>query len=49
METEPDLPVKRVNGRMWQLGESGNSVGRPICQRTSKKEATREPGGNRVA
>jgi hypothetical protein len=33
METEPDLPVKRVNGRMWQPGESGNRAGRPIGAR----------------
>jgi hypothetical protein len=33
METEPDLPVKRVNGRMWQPGESGNPAGRPIGAR----------------
>ena len=30
METQPDLPVKQVNGRMWQPGESGNPAGRPI-------------------
>jgi hypothetical protein len=23
MEAENDLPIKRVNGRMWQTGESG--------------------------
>jgi hypothetical protein len=33
METEPDVPVKRVNGRMWQPGESGNPAGRPIGAR----------------
>jgi hypothetical protein len=33
MESEPDLPVKRVNGRMWQPGESGNPAGRPIGAR----------------
>jgi hypothetical protein len=25
--------VKRVNGRMWQPGESGNPLGRPIGAR----------------
>ena len=33
MESEPDLPVRRVNGRMWQPGESGNPAGRPIGAR----------------
>jgi hypothetical protein len=33
MEIEPDLPVKRINGRMWQPGESGNPNGRPVGAR----------------
>jgi hypothetical protein len=33
METEPDLPVKRVNGRMWTPGQSGNPAGRPVGAR----------------
>jgi hypothetical protein len=33
MEIEPDLPVKRANGRTWQPGESGNPAGRPIGAR----------------
>jgi hypothetical protein len=32
-EPKPDLPVRRVNGRMWQPGESGNANGRPIGAR----------------
>jgi hypothetical protein len=30
-ETKP--PVRRVNGRMWQAGESGNPHGRPVGAR----------------
>jgi hypothetical protein len=33
MEVESDLPAKRVNGRMWLPGESGNPAGRPIGAR----------------
>jgi hypothetical protein len=35
METDSDhnLPTKRVNGRMWLPGESGNRAGRPIGAR----------------
>jgi hypothetical protein len=32
-ETNNNLPVKRVNGRMWGTGESGNPAGRPIGAR----------------
>ncbi len=28
-EPEVGVPAKRVNGRMWQSGESGNPNGRP--------------------
>jgi hypothetical protein len=27
MDVEIDLPTKRVNGRMWQPGQSGNPLG----------------------
>ena len=30
---EPNPPARRVNGRMWQTGESGNPHGRPIGAR----------------
>jgi hypothetical protein len=30
---ESELPIKRVNGRMWVTGESGNPSGRPIGAR----------------
>ena len=32
MDIEPGKPV--VNGRMWQLGQSGNPNGRPVGSRT---------------
>jgi hypothetical protein len=55
METESDynLPVKRVNGRMWQPGESGNPAGRPIgslplkaAQWSISQPTTKAPGIN---
>jgi hypothetical protein len=33
MNVETDLPARRVNGRMWQPGESGNPAGRPVGAR----------------
>ena len=33
MDVETDLPARRVNGRMWMLGQSGNPAGRPIGAR----------------
>ena len=33
IEPEIDVPAKRVNGRMWQPGESGNINGRPVGAR----------------
>jgi hypothetical protein len=33
MDVETDLPARRVNGRMWQPGQSGNKLGRPIGAR----------------
>jgi len=33
IEPEIDVPAKRVNGRMWQPGESGNPNGRPVGAR----------------
>ena len=32
-EPKSELPARRVNGRMWQPGESGNAGGRPIGAR----------------
>ena len=32
-EPQIDVPANRVNGRMWQPGESGNPNGRPIGAR----------------
>jgi hypothetical protein len=33
MDVETDLPARRVNGRMWTPGQSGNPSGRPIGAR----------------
>ena len=33
MDVETDLVPRRVNGRMWTPGQSGNSAGRPIGAR----------------
>jgi hypothetical protein len=34
VEHSPEqLPIRRVNGRMWSPGESGNPRGRPIGAR----------------
>jgi hypothetical protein len=33
VEPEIGAPAKRVNGRMWQPGESGNRNGRPVGAR----------------
>ncbi len=33
IEPEIGVPAKRVNGRMWQSGESGNPNGRPVGAR----------------
>jgi hypothetical protein len=32
-DTNNNLPARRVNGRMWGVGESGNPSGRPIGAR----------------
>ena len=31
----PLEPTKHVNGRMWQLGQSGNPNGRPVGSRSA--------------
>ena len=33
MNIETDLPSRRVNGRMWVAGQSGNPAGRPVGAR----------------
>ena len=33
MNIETDLPSRRVNGRMWIAGQSGNPAGRPVGAR----------------
>jgi len=33
MNIETDLPSRRVNGRMWVAGQSGNPGGRPVGAR----------------
>ena len=33
IEPEIGVPAKRVNGRMWQSGKSGNPNGRPVGAR----------------
>ena len=33
VEPEINVPTNRINGRMWQPGESGNPNGRPIGDR----------------
>ena len=33
MDVETDLPARRVNGRVWTPGQSGNPASRPIGAR----------------
>ena len=33
MNIDTDLPSRRVNGRMWVAGQSGNPAGRPVGAR----------------
>jgi hypothetical protein len=49
MNIETDLPSRRVNGRMWVAGQSGNPSGRPVGARGrfSTRKCSRENCGNR--